>query len=93
MSPSARTRGGGGEEEEEDGKGSEVAAAAGPVNDKALKNQFNYSERGNQTINHTLRDREVVTEPPPCVTFGGQVTHWEIFDHVLRLARQRTQSA
>ena len=80
MSPSARTRGGGGgEEEEEDGKGSEVAAA-GPVNDKALKNQFNYSERGNQTINNTLRDREVVTEPPPCVTFGGQVTHWEIFD-------------
>ena len=80
MSPSARARGGGGgEEEEEEGRGSEVAAA-GPVNDKALKNQFNYSERGNQTINSTLRDREVVTEPPPCVTFGGQVTHWEIFD-------------
>ena len=80
MSPSARTRSvGAGEEEEEDGKGGEVAAA-GPVNDKALKNQFNYSERGNQTINSTMRDREVVTEPPPCVTFGGQVTHWEIFD-------------
>ena len=79
MSPSARTRASGGEDEDEDGKGSEVAAA-GPVNDKALKNQFNYSERGNQTINNALRDREVVTEPPPCVTFSGQVTHWEIFD-------------
>ena len=79
MSPSARTRAAGGEEEDEDKASSEVAAA-GPVNDKALKNQFNYSERGNQTINNTLRDREVVTEPPPCVTFSGQVTHWEIFD-------------
>lgn len=63
-------------------------------NDRALKNQFNYSERGNQTINPMYRDREVGTEPPPCVEFGGQVTHWEIFDtYAAQLEKEVTQRA
>ena len=78
MSPAMRQR------SEDDGAsagaGEGAEGAGGAVSDKALKNQFNYSERGNQTVNGSMRDREVVTEPPPCVEFGGQVTHWEIFD-------------
>ena len=71
MSPSARPR-------LDDDETAPPPPAA--VNDKALKNQFNYSERGNQTVNGSMRDREVVTEPPPCVEFGGEVTYWEIYD-------------
>ena len=70
MSPSVRPR----------ADDEEAAGAGGGVNERALKNQFNYSERGNQTVNGSMRDREVVTEPPPCVEFGGEVTYWEVYD-------------
>lgn len=51
-----------------------------PRSDRALKNQFNFSERASQTFNNPLRDREISTEPPPTTEFGANVTHWEIFD-------------
>lgn len=47
---------------------------------KALKNQFNYSDRAAQTFNNPLRDREVATEPPPTANFSANATQWVIFD-------------
>jgi len=62
------------EEEEEDDDDAQVP------DDRALKNQFNFSERASQTTNNALRDREVCTEPPPTTEFSGNVTHFDIFD-------------
>lgn len=45
-----------------------------------LKNQFNYSDRGSQTMNAAVKQRSVVTDPPPAVTFGSMASAWEIFD-------------
>ncbi|EPY29035.1 dynein intermediate chain 1, axonemal [Angomonas deanei] len=50
------------------------------VSTKILKNQFNYSERGSQTMNQPLRECNVVTDPPPSMTFGGMATAWAIYD-------------
>lgn len=64
-----------------------VGAAAGATekddddgSQRTLKNQFNFSERASQTFNNPMRDRMVVTEPPPTGTFSANVTHWEIYD-------------
>lgn len=50
------------------------------VSTRILKNQFNYSERASQTLNHALRERQVITDPPPSITFQNTATQWEIFD-------------
>lgn len=44
------------------------------------KNQFNYSERAAQTFNNPMRERGVVTEPPPMLSFKNIVAQWEIYD-------------
>lgn len=44
------------------------------------KNQFNYSERAAQTFNNPMRERGVVTEPPPMLSFRSTVAQWEIYD-------------
>lgn len=44
------------------------------------KNQFNYSERAAQTFNNPMRERGVVTEPPPMLSFKNTVAQWEIYD-------------
>lgn len=44
------------------------------------KNQFNYSERAAQTFNNPMRERGVVTEPPPMLSFKSTVAQWEIYD-------------
>lgn len=50
------------------------------VSTKILKNQFNYSDRGSQTMNNMMKERAVVTDPPPAVSFGAMATAWEIYD-------------
>ena len=50
------------------------------VSTKILKNQFNYSERASQTMNNPLRERKVITDPPPSITFSNTATQWEIYD-------------
>jgi dynein intermediate chain 1, axonemal len=50
------------------------------VSTRILKNQFNYSDRGSQTMNQPLKERSVMTDPPPSATFGGLATAWAIFD-------------
>lgn len=50
------------------------------VSTKILKNQFNYSDRGSQTMNNPLKECSVVTDPPPAKTFGALATAWNIFD-------------
>lgn len=57
---------------------SAVAAAGRP-----LRNQFNLSERATQTFNNPMRDRKVVTEPPPTQSFSANVTKWDMFDTYL----------
>lgn len=57
---------------------------ASPNSTRALKNQFNFCERASQTYNNPMRDHAVATEPPPTVTYSGQVTQWDIFDTYLR---------
>lgn len=50
------------------------------VSTKILKNQFNYSDRGSQTMNRPLRERVLLTDPPPTISFGGRATAWAIYD-------------
>lgn len=50
------------------------------VSTRILKNQFNYSDRGSQTMNQPLKERSVMTDPPPSATFGGLATAWAIYD-------------
>lgn len=63
--------------------GTDAASGSEENGGRALKNQFNYSDRASQTFNNPKRDREVATEPPPCQDFHGNVTQWEIFDAYL----------
>ncbi|KPA79025.1 dynein intermediate-chain-like protein [Leptomonas pyrrhocoris] len=50
------------------------------VSTRILKNQFNYSDRGSQTMNQPLKERSVMTDPPPSSTFSGLATAWAIYD-------------
>lgn len=50
------------------------------VGNEGGKNQFNYSERAAQTFNNPMRERGVVTEPPPMLPFKNTVAQWEIYD-------------
>lgn len=50
------------------------------VSTSILRNQFNYSDRGSQTMMHPLRERAVMTDPPPSVSFSGLATAWAIYD-------------
>ncbi|EPZ33815.1 hypothetical protein O9G_002527 [Rozella allomycis CSF55] len=50
------------------------------VKKATTKNQFNYSDRAAQSINHPFKDRSTNTEPPPQKTFSASVTQWEIYD-------------
>ena len=70
------------------------AAAREPVDDsKALRNQFNFSERAAQTVNNPTRERQSATEPPPSQQFTASATQWEMYDAYmedqLRVAIQR----
>ena len=48
-----------------------------PVDDsKALRNQFNFSERAAQTVNNPTRERQSATEPPPSQQFTASATQW-----------------
>lgn len=49
------------------------------VADKS-KNQFNFSDRATQTLNNTLRNRFVCTEPPPVAQYNENVSQWQIYD-------------
>ncbi len=44
------------------------------------KNQFNFSDRGTQTMNNKLRSRFVCTEPPPVAQYNENVSQWQIYD-------------
>uniref|UniRef100_A0A0A9YQD3 Dynein, 78 kDa intermediate chain, flagellar outer arm n=1 Tax=Lygus hesperus TaxID=30085 RepID=A0A0A9YQD3_LYGHE len=44
------------------------------VSTKILKNQFNYSTRGSQTMNNAIKEKTVITDPPPSASFGGMAT-------------------
>lgn len=57
--------------------GEELDPDAAP---ESTKNQFNYSERAAQTFNNPMRERGVVTEPPPMLSFKNTVAQWEIYD-------------
>lgn len=50
------------------------------VSTSILKNQFNYKDRGSQTMNNTMKERCVVTDPPPSATFSAMASAWEIYD-------------
>jgi hypothetical protein len=55
-------------------------AEAGEAGPASLRNQFNFSERGSQTVQRTFKDRGLNTEPAPRHNLGGNVTQWGIFD-------------
>lgn len=59
----------------------DVPAQGGKV--KTLKNQFNFTERACVTFTNPLRNREILTEPPPTAEMAGAVTQWDIFDTYL----------
>ncbi|GBG92562.1 hypothetical protein CBR_g56035 [Chara braunii] len=47
---------------------------------KTLRNEFNFSERAAQTVNNSLRDRGIETEPPHLADENALATQWVIFD-------------
>jgi len=53
-----------------------------------MRNKFNYNQREAQTINNTIRDKGVSTEPPPSDTIRGSITQWEIFDAYKEMDKQ-----
>lgn len=65
------------------------------VSTKILKNQFNYSERASQTMNNPLRNRVVITDPPPSITLANTASQWEIYDayEEERAANERAAAA
>lgn len=50
------------------------------VTTSILKNQFNYSDRGSQTMNQSMKERSVMTDPPPSASFGAMASAWAIYD-------------
>ncbi|RNF17792.1 putative dynein intermediate chain [Trypanosoma conorhini] len=50
------------------------------VSTSILKNQFNYSDRGSQTMNNPMKEQCVMTDPPPSTNFSAVATAWEIYD-------------
>lgn len=50
------------------------------LEDTKMKNQFNFSDRASQTFNNPMRDRAIMTEPPPTKGFSGSASHSIIFD-------------
>eukprot|EP01006_Ploeotia_vitrea_P040276 TRINITY_DN66418_c11_g1_i5.p1 TRINITY_DN66418_c11_g1~~TRINITY_DN66418_c11_g1_i5.p1 ORF type:complete len:683 (+),score=390.47 TRINITY_DN66418_c11_g1_i5:191-2239(+) len=79
----------------------EAGDAAGGDDDdadggRALKNQFNFSERASQTFNNHMRDHQVATEPPPTGELNENATQWQIFDayveSVLRQMLEKEQA-
>lgn len=50
------------------------------VSTSILKNQFNYSDRGSQTMNQIMKERTVLTDPPPSASFGAMASAWAIYD-------------
>jgi dynein intermediate chain 1 len=96
--PKKKTEGG---EEGAEGAEEEASAAADtdesprePADDsKALRNQFNFSERAAQTVNNPTRERQSATEPPPSQQFTASATQWEMYDAYmedqLRIAIQK----
>jgi dynein intermediate chain 1 len=68
-----------------DGDGDDAAVNTEPSAEadekkNPLRNQFNYSERASQTLNHAHRERSTNTEPPPQKNFNGYVSQWVIYD-------------
>ena len=45
-----------------------------------VKNQFNFSDRGSQTVDCRPRHQLMETEPPATATFSGYSTQWSIYD-------------
>ncbi|XP_013008850.1 dynein axonemal intermediate chain 1 isoform X6 [Cavia porcellus] len=57
--------------------------------ERKLTNQFNFSDRASQTLNHPVRDRECQMEPPPRTNFSATANQWEIYDaYVEELKKQ-----
>eukprot|EP00921_Rhytidocystis_pertsovi_P001540 GHVQ01002626.1.p1 GENE.GHVQ01002626.1~~GHVQ01002626.1.p1 ORF type:complete len:681 (-),score=60.07 GHVQ01002626.1:2414-4456(-) len=53
---------------------------ANETQQRTLRNQFNFSDRGSQTFDGVLRERGVSTKPPPTTEFSESVTQWAIYD-------------
>eukprot|EP00771_Trimastix_marina_P002229 gnl/Trimastix_PCT/3350.p1 GENE.gnl/Trimastix_PCT/3350~~gnl/Trimastix_PCT/3350.p1 ORF type:complete len:801 (-),score=180.30 gnl/Trimastix_PCT/3350:207-2609(-) len=57
-----------------------------------IRNQFNFSDRGSQTLNWAPREREAATDPPDLRTYEATATQWEIYDAYMDdLERQRIE--
>lgn len=57
------------------------------------RNQFNFSERASQTLNHPYRDRWTNTDPPPRRTFSDTVNQFAIYDAYIEDSQQKEKAA
>ena len=73
---------------EASGKPEQGAAPDGVAPARQLRNQFNFSERGAQTLYYGLRARGTDTEMPPTAEMSGGCSHWEIYDAYIADQRQ-----
>ncbi len=71
--------GGGGDVNGDRASSSDISPTPEAVFDNS-KNQFNFSDRGTQTMNNKLRSRFVCTEPPPVAQYNENVSQWQIYD-------------
>eukprot|EP01065_Artemidia_motanka_P030143 TRINITY_DN36153_c0_g1_i1.p1 TRINITY_DN36153_c0_g1~~TRINITY_DN36153_c0_g1_i1.p1 ORF type:complete len:653 (+),score=262.17 TRINITY_DN36153_c0_g1_i1:73-2031(+) len=60
---------------------------------KILKNRFNFTDRASQTFNNPMRDRQVMTEPPPIITFSSTASQWDIYDAYKEDQEQQQKAA
>ena len=65
---------------EASGKAEGGTAPDGAAPARQLRNQFNFSERGAQTLYYGMRARGTDTEMPPTAEMSGGCSHWEIYD-------------
>lgn len=60
-------------------------------NGKRLRNQFNFSERGIQTVFYLPRERGTNTEDPESAEAAGTCSRWEIYDAYSADQKQQRQ--
>ncbi len=60
---------------------------------KPLRNQFNFSERATQTFNQPMKDRSVMSEPPPSKEFSANANQWAIYDAYMEYFEQQKKLA
>lgn len=64
-------------------------AAESPASAKGLRNQFNFSERGAQTMLFMPKHRAIQVDNPPTAEASGECSAWGVYDTYMQEAAQQ----